>query len=435
MIQNINNTPQDSGQGDNLYVATTKINNNFDYIQGILNDVLTTGSTISISQVSGLQAALDSINNELANIPTILQDIVDINTAITSINNTLNSQNISITELLADVVDLQSQINLKVDEAPIDGLQYARQDGSWTVVSGGTSSQNLQQVTDNGNTTTNSIEINTLKLFDTPNGDYGEIILNDDDLKFINASTVELLKFSKGRLTFINGNDFNAEFNSVAITGYRTYTLPNADGTFALTSDLTDRFTTGGTYNSSAGTITFTTNSGSTYAVTGITNEVITLISDGIAGTAVTGSTNQTRVLVKSYLIPANTFEVGDIMEFWAFGSKVGSATAWYVGCSKNTSNTLAGSTELVRSYSNNAWTIYLPLQRVVNFPTASTLKVSNQSNALEGATGFIQSTITFDTTIDNYLLFTVTPVTGGTGDLMNIERVLITKSKYKTTI
>ena len=122
-------------------------------------------------------------------------------------------------------------------------------------------------------------------------------------------------------------------------------------------------------------------------------------------------------------------------MEFWAIGSKVGSATAWYVGCSKNTSNTLSGSTELVRSYSNNAWTIYLPLQRVVNFPTASTLKVSNQTNTLEGATGFIQSTITFDTTIDNYLLFTVTPVTGGTADLMNIERVLITKSKYKPTI
>ena len=159
------------------------------------------------------------------------------------------------------------------------------------------------------------------------------------------------------------------------------------------------------------------------------------LISDGLPGTAVTGSTNQIRVLVKSYLIPANTFAVGDIMEFWAFGSKVGSATAWYVGCSINTSNTLSGSTELVRSYSNNAWTIYLPLQRVVNFPTASTLKVSNQTNTLEGATGFIQSTITFDTTIDNYLLFTVTPVTGGTADLMNIEKVIITKSKYKPTI
>lgn len=151
MIENINNTPQDSGQGDNLYVATTKINNNFDYIQGILNDVLTTGSTISISQVSGLQAALNSINNELANIPTILQDIVDINTAITSINNTLNSQNISITQLQADIVDLQSQINLKVEEAPIDGLQYARQDGSWTIVSGGTGSQGLQSVLDINN--------------------------------------------------------------------------------------------------------------------------------------------------------------------------------------------------------------------------------------------------------------------------------------------
>jgi len=305
-------------------------------------------------------------------------------------------------------------------------------DGIFAMLSdiSGFTGNTLQVVTNNGNTTTNSIRWNTLV-------DASYSIASNKGLTIVDENNVFTSNYYNSIINYQNGSNVK-NIDAGSISNNQSYIFPDksvGNYTIATTSDLTDKFTTGGTFNSSAGTITFNTNSGATYTVTGLTTEVFTLISDGIAGTAVTGSTNQTRVLVKSYLIPANTFEVGDIMEFWAFGSKVGTNTAWYVGCSKNTSNTLAGSTELVRSYSNNAGTIYLPLQRVVNFPTASTLKLSNQTNTLEGASGVIQSTITFDTTIDNYLLFTVTPVTGGTGDLMNIERVLITKSKYKTTI
>lgn len=160
----------------------------------------------------------------------------------------------------------------------------------------------------------------------------------------------------------------------------------------------------------------------------------INIISDGLPGTPVTGPNSFTQVLIKSYRIPANTFAAGDTLEIWTMGSKIGTNTAWYVGISKNTSNSLVGSTELVRTYSGNT-VIYLPLQRIFNIASGSTIKVINSTNNLENATTVALSTTTFDVTIDNYLLFTVTPVTGGTADLMNIERVIIRKNKYKVTV
>lgn len=161
----------------------------------------------------------------------------------------------------------------------------------------------------------------------------------------------------------------------------------------------------------------------------------INLISDGLPGTPVTGPTGFTRVLIKSYCIPANTLAAGDTLEIWAIGSKVNTNTAWYVGISKNTLNNLVGSTELVRTYSSNATNIYLPLQRIFNIASVNTIKVLNATYNLENAANVALTTTTFDVTIDNYLLFTVTPVIGGTADLMNIERVIIRKNKYKVTV
>jgi len=162
------------------------------------------------------------------------------------------------------------------------------------------------------------------------------------------------------------------------------------------------------------------------------------LISDGIAGTPVTGGTSFTKSLIKSYLIPANTFASGDIFEIWAIGSKVNTNTAWYIDLSCNTTNTLTGSTQLGRAFSANSTTIYLPFQRIINFTSSNQIKLITTSGAnfiSEASTTVAQSTISFDSTVNNYLFFSVVPVTGATADIMNIEKVLIIKSKYKATI
>ena len=135
------------GTGDKLRDAFIIVNQNFLDIQNILDVVLTDSSIIPISQISGLQTILDDLSYQVSLIPTLQDDINSINSTIFTINQTLNSQNSSINELYSLVNDLQQQIFTKIGEAPIDGQQYVRKDGEWSVVSGVTFSQLLENVT------------------------------------------------------------------------------------------------------------------------------------------------------------------------------------------------------------------------------------------------------------------------------------------------
>ena len=135
MIQNINvGATANDGTGDLLRNAFIKINSNFDEIELWFSDVLTTSSAIPISQITGLQTQLNSISNSIS---LLTSDVTDINAAIASINDTLNEQNISITDLYAQVTALQTLVNTKIGDAPVDGLTYGRKDGAWVEVSGG----------------------------------------------------------------------------------------------------------------------------------------------------------------------------------------------------------------------------------------------------------------------------------------------------------
>jgi hypothetical protein len=55
---------------------------------------------------------------------------------------------------IADVSGLQLALDVKLNEAPTDGSTYGRKDGNWEAI---VSNQNLQSVTDNGDTTTNKL--------------------------------------------------------------------------------------------------------------------------------------------------------------------------------------------------------------------------------------------------------------------------------------
>jgi hypothetical protein len=120
--------------GDPLRDAFIKVNDNFATIDGILADVLTTSSSIPISQVTNLQNVLNSINTSISGLSI---DVTSINSSIANINDALASQNISIADLYIHISDLQAQIYTKIEEAPIDGQQYTRKDGGWVVSTGG----------------------------------------------------------------------------------------------------------------------------------------------------------------------------------------------------------------------------------------------------------------------------------------------------------
>lgn len=165
------------GLGDKLRDAFVIVNENFSEI----NSILTATGSFTISQVQGLQTALDNINNQLVYIPALQQDVNDINLTIYTINDSLNTQSLSIADLYTEISNLQSQIYTKIGDAPIDGKEYVRVNGDWsaiTLTTGATgptgpqgiqgptgatgpqgegSFQDLQSVTDYGNITTNTI--------------------------------------------------------------------------------------------------------------------------------------------------------------------------------------------------------------------------------------------------------------------------------------
>ena len=115
-------------------------------------------------------------------------------------------------------------VDIITDEAPIDGLTYGRKDAEWVEVSGGGSVGTLQQVTDNGNTTSNSVEIsNYVKA--------SEFRSSAGDIAFADGSGNPIFFFAS---TGAN----QANFDKALLTADRNYSLPDASGTIALTSEI-----------------------------------------------------------------------------------------------------------------------------------------------------------------------------------------------------
>ena len=110
----------------------------------------------------------------------------------------------------------------------------------WELVNTGTT-PTLQEVTDEGNTTTNDIEVNSLGLYSNAVVDYGYLSWADDlGLSFKNHTTQEVLNANKSdsSLSFINADDFTAKLDATLLSENRNFLLPDVDGTLALTSDI-----------------------------------------------------------------------------------------------------------------------------------------------------------------------------------------------------
>jgi hypothetical protein len=107
-------------------------------------------------------------------------------------------------------------VDIITDEAPIDGLTYGRKDAEWVEVSGGGSVGTLQQVTDNGNTTTNDITAG------------GFLSLGSANIPGINFNDAEDLP------------DTSLGFLGAAQNYYnlRNWVLPDTSGTIALNSEI-----------------------------------------------------------------------------------------------------------------------------------------------------------------------------------------------------
>lgn len=103
----------------------------------------------------------------------------------------------------------------------------------WAVAGGG---QNLQQVTDIGNITTNSISVASLNLFDSTNLEYASISTNGNRILLTDSNSDYILKVERGNLTFYTTNGTPLIINQPANYPIEAteYSLPQIGGTFAF---------------------------------------------------------------------------------------------------------------------------------------------------------------------------------------------------------
>jgi hypothetical protein len=102
---------------------------------------------------------------------------------------------------------------------------------------GGGGTPTLQEVTDEGNVTTNDIKVNSLDLWDNANGDYANINVNDKQFLFNTHLETNVGVFAPEGIYF--GENAVAAIRSNDLTTNRVFELQDQSGTLALLSDIT----------------------------------------------------------------------------------------------------------------------------------------------------------------------------------------------------
>ena len=98
-------------------------------------------NAISINKVTGLQTAINgkqpSGNYAQATHTHAIADVTGLQTALDAKQVAGSYAPLVHTHAITDVTGLQSALNAKLSDAPSDGSQYARKNGAWATVSGG----------------------------------------------------------------------------------------------------------------------------------------------------------------------------------------------------------------------------------------------------------------------------------------------------------
>jgi hypothetical protein len=177
-------------------------------------------------------------------------------------------------------------------------------------------------------------------------------------------------------------NTFNGSFTNTN-TADRIYTLPNATGTVALTSDLSD----------------YVTYSGLSSQLYRIVNTV-----DGVTTSA------NTLTLIYSQLIPANTFATGDVIRISYRGLKIGSVSGSNAYHYVHTASTVSSATLLATfSTSQNIRMIQMDRKLYIKNVTGNTEMYNTTVSSSGEYTLTSTSTFTniaINWTINQYIIF-----------------------------
>ena len=157
--------------------------------------------------------------------------------------------------------------------------EYVRGDGSLATFPTATV-PTLNQVLTAGNTSLLDAKIGDLYLYDPTEFDYGYLSLNDSDFSFSDVFGQAAIIARSGIVLSGTPGGFYGNILLPSVTNNRTYTLPDASGTIALTSDIPTAVT-------SVGATSPITSSGGTTPTISTSMSTNKLIGRSTAGTGV----------------------------------------------------------------------------------------------------------------------------------------------------
>ena len=145
-----------------------------------------------------------------------------------------------------------------------------------------------------------------------------------------------------------------------------------------------------------------------------------------VDGTIVTGTTAQ--VISATLLIPANTFTSNGALEIFCRLSKTGTLGTSNMRVLTNTSNTLTGATLVASTGSNVATALFSQGLRTarINSNILTIFSSGTGTNMDLTASNSVASSITFVTSVDNYIFFTIQ--LANAGDSANVSMARLTK-------
>jgi len=207
---------------------------------------------------------------------------------VTSLINLLTK---NVNNLIAGKEDVANkQDNLNVDGT---GTKYPTVDAINTEVT-------LDYVLGNGNTSQLDAGIRYLNLYDAVNDAYGQINLTDNILEATNASGDSIITI-EGSTIVLNSNTI---LESNLVTTAKTFTFPNKNGTFAMTSDVSTAESNANSYTNG---VAATKQDIFTYEGTGSGTTAVTI--DGYKSGVATFTQVITRKTTQSFRI--NSVDIG----------------------------------------------------------------------------------------------------------------------------
>lgn len=140
-------------------------------------------------------------------------------------------------------------------------------------------------------------------------------------------------------------------------------------------------------------------------------------------GTVITGTTALS--LSRSLLIPANTITGQSVLEFMARYQKTGTAGTNNCTVYLNTSPNLTGATLVATLVTSNTNTLIQGI-RSVRINTTQLLTLNPASASFHDYTTFTsESVVSFNASVDNYLLFCVQNVSAADSNVVQMARVV----------